>query len=69
MAIENDEKGISAHQEVDMPATSKWLGSSKDGDVALALFADSHDMNEPIDPAVEKKLRRKIDWLILPLYV
>ncbi|OJJ81772.1 uncharacterized protein ASPGLDRAFT_75930 [Aspergillus glaucus CBS 516.65] len=36
------------------------------GDTALALFAHGEGQNEPIDPAENKRLVRKIDWMILP---
>ena len=36
------------------------------GDTALALFAHGDGQNEPIDPAENKRLVRKIDWMILP---
>lgn len=68
MAAEAEHKGISAHEEVKLPPTSsKWLGRSQDGDVALALFTDPHEMDEPADPQAVKKLIHKIDFLILPL--
>lgn len=53
------------------PTTTKWKFSNKshvnDGDVALKLFNAAEDMNEPIDPEEERKLIRKVDFLILPL--
>ena len=75
MANQGDDKGISAHDEINslnLPPTShKFKFSSKtkdhDGDVALKLFANADDLHAPIDPAEEKKLIRKIDLLILPL--
>ena len=68
MAAEGENKGITAHEELQFPPTSsKWLGSSKDGDVALALFNDVDELNEPLDPQAVKKLIRKVDFLILPL--
>jgi hypothetical protein len=69
MAGQVETKGIStAHDEQQLPpTTSKWLGKSRDGDVALALFNDPHELDEPITPELEKKLVRKIDFLILPL--
>ena len=69
MSGEIENKGTStAHDELQLPPTSsKWLGKSQDGDVALALFNDPNELDEPIDPELEKKLVRKIDLLILPL--
>lgn len=63
------DKPSEVQQEVSLPPTShKWkLSKSADGDVALQLFNTLDDMHEPIDPAEERKLVRKIDFLILPL--
>ncbi len=36
-------------------------------DVALNIFDDAHDVAQEIDPAVERRLIRKIDWCIIPL--
>ena len=36
------------------------------GDTAMALFNDPNDVHEPYDEAEEKRLVRKIDWMILP---
>ena len=36
------------------------------GDVALALFSSPLDAKEPIDPFEEKKVVRKIDFMVLP---
>jgi hypothetical protein len=51
------------------PTTSKWRLSGKkaDGDVALALFNDPSELHEPIDPAEEARLVRKVDIRILIL--
>lgn len=65
----------SAHDEInslDLPPTGHKFkfstkGKRQDGDVALALFANADELNEPIDPEEEKKLIRKIDFIILPL--
>ncbi|KAK4944029.1 hypothetical protein LTR10_016550 [Elasticomyces elasticus] len=73
-----DDKGITAHNELHTiqspslpPTIHKFKFSSKakegDGDVALQLFANADDLNEPIDPEEERKLVRKIDLIILPL--
>lgn len=65
-----DDKAVQMHDEVSLPpTTSKWKLSAKsaDGDVALKLFQNPDEMNEPIDPVDEKKLISKVDWLILPL--
>lgn len=51
------------------PTTGKWKLSGKkaDGDVALALFSDPNELHEPIDPAEEARLVRKVDIRILIL--
>ena len=75
MAVQTDDKNISAHNEIESlnlpPTTHKFQFSSKsktqDGDVALKLFANADDLHIPVDPAEVKKLIRKIDFLILPL--
>ncbi|KIW23309.1 uncharacterized protein PV07_11518 [Cladophialophora immunda] len=75
MADNIDNKGISAHNEIEslnLPPTShKFRFSEKskhqDGDVALKLFTNADDLHVPIDEAEEKKLIRKVDFLILPL--
>lgn len=36
------------------------------GDTAMALFENPDDVHEPYDAAEEKRLVRKIDWMILP---
>lgn len=47
--------------------TQKWKATSrKGGDVAQALFDSPDQLHEPIDPAEEKKLVRKIDFMIIP---
>lgn len=70
-----DDQGITSHSEIQSPSLPptihKFKFSSKakegDGDVALQLFANADDLNEPIDPEEERKLVRKIDFIILPL--
>lgn len=37
-----------------------------DADAAIALFSNPGDVNEPVDPAEEKKVVRKIYFMILP---
>lgn len=48
----------------DSPQTKKW--NTKDGDAALALFENSDDLHEPVSYEDEKKVLRKIDFMILP---
>ncbi|KAK2756500.1 hypothetical protein FQN54_005393 [Arachnomyces sp. PD_36] len=46
---------------------SKWkVSKTGDGDAAMALFSDPNEIHEPIDPDDERKLIRKIDFMILP---
>lgn len=41
-------------------------GASKSADVAMKLF-ENHDFNMYIDPEEEKKVIRKLDWIIIPM--
>lgn len=41
-------------------------GKVKNGDTALALFDNFDDLHEEIDPVENKRLVRKIDFMILP---
>ncbi|OJD36355.1 mfs allantoate transporter [Diplodia corticola] len=63
-------KNGAMHQEVISPAstatTSKWNFSRGDGDTAAALFREPGEIHEPHDPDEEKRLVRKIDYMILP---
>ena len=70
MAESPDTKDVIAHDELQLPPTTskfKFSAKSQDGDVALELFNDPDELNEPISKEEERKLVRKIDWLILPL--
>jgi sugar phosphate permease len=71
MADSAPPKDTYAHDELQLPPTTKKFSFSskgnKDGDVALALFSDPDEMMEPVSQEEEKKLVRKIDFLILPL--
>jgi sugar phosphate permease len=63
-------KDAIAHDELPIPPSSnkfKFSPKSQDGDVALALFSDPQDLDEPVTPEEEAKLVRKVDWLVLPL--
>ena len=71
--MSDDYKPTAAHQDnVQLPPTmsTRFILSSKskrqDGDVALKLFGDPDELHEPIDPAEERKLVRKVDFMILP---
>ncbi|GME54036.1 Major facilitator superfamily [Neofusicoccum parvum] len=64
-------KDAAIHQEAISPTTtatapSKWKLSRGDGDTATALFRDPAEVHEPIDPEEERRLVRKIDYMILP---
>jgi len=44
----------------------KWkVSATGGGDTAMALFNSPTDLREAIDPDGERKLVRKIDWMIL----
>ncbi|KAI9701630.1 MAG: hypothetical protein M1820_006401 [Bogoriella megaspora] len=58
------DKGVTTQIESTVSKSSPF--SSTDIDVAANLFTSRHELDAPIDPAVEKKLIRKIDWMILP---
>lgn len=40
--------------------------SENEPDAALALFEDEQELHELIDPEKERKLVRKIDFMIMP---
>jgi len=47
--------------------SAKWkVSKTGDGDAAMALFNSPDEVHEPIDPAEEKRVVRKIDMMILP---
>lgn len=55
------------YQALTTEVTKKWKISKKGrGDVALALFDSPNEIHEPIDLEEEKKVVRKIDYMILP---
>ena len=69
MESDADAKSSAVLDELHLPPTAhkrKLSAKSADGDVALALFNTLDDLHEPVDPAAEKKLVRKIDFMILP---
>lgn len=46
---------------------SKWkVSRSGDGDVAMALFGSPDELHEPISPEEDARVKRKVDWMILP---
>ncbi|KAJ9217077.1 hypothetical protein DTO166G4_1132 [Paecilomyces variotii] len=57
----------SVTHEESVETQSKWkLAQTTDGDTAMALFSDPEQLHETIDPEEERKLIRKIDFMILP---
>ena len=51
------------------PTPDKWDVSKPGhghGDVAMALFDSADQMHEPLDPDEERRVVRKIDFMILP---
>jgi sugar phosphate permease len=64
----DEQKDSVEHREridaIEDPAEWKGVGLKEDGDVAQRLFATQ--AHEPIDPAEEARVVRKIDFMILP---
>jgi hypothetical protein len=49
------------------PSQSKWkVSRSGDGDVAMSLFNSPSELHEPISPEEDARVKRKVDWMILP---
>jgi len=55
----------SVHQE-HLSRTTYGPSGIEGRDVATQLFTDPEGIHEPFDDAEEKRLVRKIDWMILP---
>jgi len=55
----------SVHQE-HLPRAAYAHPRTGGRDVAAQLFTDPEGIHEPFDDAEEKRLVRKIDWMILP---
>lgn len=66
-----EDKAKVVHRETaSIDHVSRWkLPTSGGGDVAQALFNSIEEVQEPTDPAEEKRVARKIDMLILPYLV
>jgi hypothetical protein len=66
--VKDGTKASAEHREnidaIEDPTEWKKVDSNKDGDVAKRLFASQ--AHEPIDPAEEARVVRKIDLMILP---
>jgi hypothetical protein len=55
------------HAETTPPSQSKWkVSRSGDGDVAMSLFNSPDELHEPISPEEDARVKRKVDWMILP---
>jgi hypothetical protein len=52
--------------DVEIGSVSHVKQSPKNGDEALNFLKNAHDVRE-LTPEGEKKLVRKIDWMIMPL--
>lgn len=67
---ENGDPEVAIHAETTSPSTSqaKWqVSRAGDGDVAMALFSSPSDLeNDPITPEEDARVKRKVDWMILP---
>ena len=63
-----DKKHAATHLEtVSTDLEAKWkVSKAGDGDTAMALFGSPDEVHEPIDPVEERKIVRKIDFMILP---
>jgi hypothetical protein len=50
------------------PSSQKWkVSRSGDGDVAMSLFSSPADLqNDPITPEEDARVKRKVDFMILP---
>jgi hypothetical protein len=57
-------ESVSHHENVVLPSFGGAL--SRDLDVAMTLFDHPEQIHEPRDPEEERKLVRKIDYMILP---
>lgn len=63
----NETKPSAAQLEnVEEADLQKFKLSKTGGDVALALFDNVGGIHDPIDPEEDRKLVRKVDWMILP---
>lgn len=56
----------SPHPDVEIGSVAFVEKTSKDGDEALRFLKNQHDVAE-LTPEDEKRLVRKIDWMIMPL--
>ncbi|KKK26697.1 putative MFS allantoate transporter [Aspergillus rambellii] len=65
--VDNAKDVPTVNHDEDATAASKWkVESAADGDTAMALFNNSDELHEAIDPAEARKVLWKIDLMILP---
>ncbi|KAK2752644.1 MFS allantoate transporter [Colletotrichum kahawae] len=63
----NESKPSAAQLEnIEEADLQKFKLSKSGGDVALAPFDNVGEIHDPIDPDEDRKLVRKVDWMILP---
>jgi hypothetical protein len=55
-----------SHAESNQEHANFKIAKNADGDTAMALFDDPHELHEEVDPEEARKLLRKIDFMILP---
>ncbi|KAM0712148.1 hypothetical protein Q7P37_011242 [Cladosporium fusiforme] len=65
---ENADPEVAIHAETTLSQQPKWqISRAGDGDVAMALFDSPLDLqHDPISPEEDARVKRKIDWMILP---
>ena len=64
---QSNEVVVDHQEDVQRQRSSRWkLSKTGDGDTAMALFDRPDSLQEPVDPAEEKKLVRRIDLMIIP---
>ncbi|KAI5366193.1 Putative major facilitator superfamily, MFS transporter superfamily [Septoria linicola] len=67
---ETSKDDVIHHETASTIEPRKWAASKTGGgDVAQALFDSPDQVHEPVDSIEEKKLVRKIDFMIIPFYV
>lgn len=65
--VKEDLKLSAVHHEHIETEHAKWeVSKTGDGDVAMGLFRSPTEVHDPIDPAEEAEVVRKIDFMILP---
>lgn len=65
--IVDPEAAIHAETAPQDAPSQKWkVSRAGDGDVAMALFNSPAELHEPISPEEDARVKRKVDWMILP---